>query len=85
MAGAMMANGEKCTLDASAGPQAIGKGMARAIRARHRADGRRQSFGMAPQTAIPTKYCEAHLPWYTIYPTVSQFSPAVGANTWGNG
>ncbi|NRQ19071.1 Oxygen-independent coproporphyrinogen-III oxidase [Ensifer sesbaniae] len=78
-----MADGEKCTLDASAGSQPIGKEMARATRARHRAVGRPQSLGITPQTAIPTKYREAHLPWYTIYPTVSQFSPAVGANAWG--
>lgn len=26
------------------------------------------------------KYCDARLPWYTIYPTVAQFSTAVGAD-----
>ncbi|WP_353642666.1 oxygen-independent coproporphyrinogen III oxidase [Mesorhizobium sp. WSM2239] len=31
------------------------------------------------QTSILTKYREARLPWYTIYPTVPEFSAAVGA------
>lgn len=31
----------------------------------------------ALQTSILDKYCDARLPWYTIYPTVSEFSAAV--------
>lgn len=31
------------------------------------------------QTAILKKYYDARLPWYTIYPTVQEFSAAVGA------
>ncbi len=31
------------------------------------------------QASILKKYCDARLPWYTIYPTVPEFSPAVGA------
>ncbi|MFB9263024.1 oxygen-independent coproporphyrinogen III oxidase [Bradyrhizobium erythrophlei] len=31
------------------------------------------------QTSILKKYCDARLPWYTIYPTVPEFSAAVGA------
>lgn len=30
------------------------------------------------QTSILNKYFDARLPWYTIYPTVPQFSAAVG-------
>lgn len=33
------------------------------------------------QTSL-TKYREARLPWYTIYPTVSEFSGAVGAEAY---
>ncbi len=31
------------------------------------------------QASILKKYCDARLPWYTVYPTVPEFSPAVGA------
>lgn len=31
------------------------------------------------QTSLLHKYCEARLPWYTIYPTVPDFSTTVGA------
>ncbi len=31
------------------------------------------------QTSILQKYCDARLPWYTIYPTVPEFSTAIGA------
>ncbi len=34
---------------------------------------------IAPPTSLHTKHYDARLPWYTIYPTVSEFSPAVGA------
>ncbi|RRI01515.1 oxygen-independent coproporphyrinogen III oxidase [Mesorhizobium tamadayense] len=34
------------------------------------------------QTSILTKYREARLPWYTIYPTVPEFSAAVGAESY---
>ncbi|GLS32594.1 Radical SAM superfamily protein [Mesorhizobium albiziae] len=34
------------------------------------------------QTSILTKYREARLPWYTIYPTVPEFSAAVGAEAY---
>ncbi|MBB6414018.1 oxygen-independent coproporphyrinogen-3 oxidase [Mesorhizobium sangaii] len=34
------------------------------------------------QTSILTKYRVAHLPWYTIYPTVPEFSAAVGAEAY---
>ncbi|MBO4227474.1 oxygen-independent coproporphyrinogen III oxidase [Bradyrhizobium neotropicale] len=30
------------------------------------------------QTSIVQKYCDARLPWYTIYPTVPEFSTAIG-------
>ncbi|MGY2986298.1 oxygen-independent coproporphyrinogen III oxidase [Bradyrhizobium sp. USDA 4508] len=33
------------------------------------------------QTSLLNKYCDARLPWYTIYPTVPDFSAAVGATT----
>ncbi|AMA59895.1 oxygen-independent coproporphyrinogen III oxidase [Bradyrhizobium sp. CCGE-LA001] len=33
------------------------------------------------QKSLLTKYCDARLPWYTIYPTVPDFSVAVGSNT----
>ncbi|WP_050399853.1 oxygen-independent coproporphyrinogen III oxidase [Bradyrhizobium embrapense] len=33
------------------------------------------------QTSLLNKYCDARLPWYTIYPTVADFSAAVGATT----
>ncbi|WP_439331032.1 oxygen-independent coproporphyrinogen III oxidase [Mesorhizobium carmichaelinearum] len=38
--------------------------------------------GYALQTSILTKYCKARLPWYTIYPTVSEFSTEVGAKAY---
>lgn len=31
------------------------------------------------QTSVLEKYCDARLPWYTIYPSVAQFSTVVGA------
>ncbi|QHO78006.1 oxygen-independent coproporphyrinogen III oxidase [Bradyrhizobium sp. CCBAU 051011] len=31
------------------------------------------------QASIQKKYCDARLPWYTIYPTVPEFSKEVGA------
>ncbi|WP_375784774.1 oxygen-independent coproporphyrinogen III oxidase [Bradyrhizobium sp. Pha-3] len=37
------------------------------------------------QTSLLNKYCDARLPWYTIYPTVPDFSATVGAEackTW---
>lgn len=34
------------------------------------------------QTSILTKYREARLPWYTIYPTVPEVSAAVGADAY---
>jgi oxygen-independent coproporphyrinogen-3 oxidase len=33
------------------------------------------------QTSLLNKYCDARLPWYTIYPTVPDFSATVGAKT----
>ena len=33
------------------------------------------------QTFLLNKYCDARLPWYTIYPTVPDFSALVGAKT----
>ncbi|WP_342734085.1 oxygen-independent coproporphyrinogen III oxidase [Bradyrhizobium sp. B117] len=33
------------------------------------------------QTSLLNKYCDARLPWYTIYPTVPDFSAMVGAKT----
>ncbi|SFQ05616.1 coproporphyrinogen III oxidase, anaerobic [Bradyrhizobium sp. Ghvi] len=33
------------------------------------------------QTSLLNKYCDARLPWYTIYPTVPDFSAVVGAKT----
>ncbi|MCA1529637.1 oxygen-independent coproporphyrinogen III oxidase [Bradyrhizobium yuanmingense] len=33
------------------------------------------------QTSLLNKYCDARLPWYTIYPTVRDFSAMVGAET----
>ncbi|MDA9413996.1 coproporphyrinogen III oxidase [Bradyrhizobium sp. CCBAU 11430] len=33
------------------------------------------------QTSLLNKYCDARLPWYTIYPTVRDFSAMVGAKT----
>ncbi|MDA9390833.1 oxygen-independent coproporphyrinogen III oxidase [Bradyrhizobium ottawaense] len=33
------------------------------------------------QTSLLNKYCDARLPWYTIYPTVPDFSAMVGAET----
>ncbi|MDF0516610.1 oxygen-independent coproporphyrinogen III oxidase [Bradyrhizobium yuanmingense] len=33
------------------------------------------------QTSLLKKYCDGRLPWYTIYPTVPEFSETVGANT----
>ncbi len=41
--------------------------------------GTRSIESIAPLTSTLAKYCEAHLPWYTIYPTVPDFSAAVGA------
>ncbi|GEC58168.1 oxygen-independent coproporphyrinogen-3 oxidase [Bradyrhizobium japonicum] len=35
----------------------------------------------ALQTALLNKYCDARLPWYTIYPTVPDFSTTIGART----
>ncbi|UFX44298.1 MULTISPECIES: oxygen-independent coproporphyrinogen III oxidase [Bradyrhizobium] len=35
------------------------------------------------QTSLLNKYCDSRLPWYTIYPTVPDFSAMVGANTYG--
>ncbi|KUM25062.1 coproporphyrinogen III oxidase [Mesorhizobium loti] len=34
------------------------------------------------QTSTLTKYREARLPWYTIYPTVPEFSGAIGAEAY---
>ncbi|RJT26518.1 hypothetical protein D3227_37250 [Mesorhizobium waimense] len=34
------------------------------------------------RTSILTKYHKARLPWYTIYPTVPEFSEAVGAESY---
>ncbi|MBB4233420.1 oxygen-independent coproporphyrinogen III oxidase [Rhizobium mongolense] len=34
------------------------------------------------QSSLQTKYYDAHLPWYTIYPTVPRFSTAVGAKAY---
>lgn len=34
---------------------------------------------IAPTTSLHAKHYDARLPWYTIYPTVSEFTPAVGA------
>ncbi|OKO80172.1 MULTISPECIES: oxygen-independent coproporphyrinogen III oxidase [unclassified Bradyrhizobium] len=34
------------------------------------------------QTSLLKKYCDPRLPWYTIYPTVPEFSEAVGANAY---
>lgn len=37
------------------------------------------------QTSLFNNYCDARLPWYTIYPTVQEFSAMVGAkpcSTW---
>ncbi|WP_375779242.1 oxygen-independent coproporphyrinogen III oxidase [Bradyrhizobium sp. ma5] len=37
------------------------------------------------QTSLLNKYCDARLPWYTIYPTVPDFTATVGAEaceTW---
>ncbi|QPB24589.1 oxygen-independent coproporphyrinogen III oxidase [Rhizobium sp. 007] len=34
------------------------------------------------QTSFLTKYREARLPWYTIYPTVPEFSARIGAETY---
>ncbi|NGO54249.1 oxygen-independent coproporphyrinogen III oxidase [Allomesorhizobium camelthorni] len=34
------------------------------------------------QTSILTKYRQARLPWYTIYPTVPEFSATIGAETY---
>ncbi|MGY3034145.1 oxygen-independent coproporphyrinogen-3 oxidase [Bradyrhizobium sp. USDA 4354] len=33
------------------------------------------------QSSLLNKYCDARLPWYTIYPTVADFSAAVGPKT----
>ncbi|MCC8958599.1 oxygen-independent coproporphyrinogen III oxidase [Bradyrhizobium sp. Pear77] len=33
------------------------------------------------QTALLNKYCDARLPWYTIYPTVPDFTTTIGAKT----
>ncbi|KRP84817.1 coproporphyrinogen III oxidase [Bradyrhizobium pachyrhizi] len=33
------------------------------------------------QTALLNKYCDARLPWYTVYPTVPDFSTTIGAET----
>ncbi|ANP90916.1 oxygen-independent coproporphyrinogen III oxidase [Rhizobium beringeri] len=35
------------------------------------------------QSSLQTKYYDARLPWYTIYPTVPRFSTAVGAKDYG--
>lgn len=78
----MMADGEKSTPACKRGIASDREGHEREIRAHHLADGDESHLGIAAQTTM-TKYCEAHLPWYTIYPTVSQFSPAVGANASG--
>ncbi|WFU80327.1 oxygen-independent coproporphyrinogen III oxidase [Bradyrhizobium sp. CIAT3101] len=34
------------------------------------------------QSLILKKYCDAQVPWYTIYPTASQFSAEVGAKAY---
>ncbi|MDL2402936.1 oxygen-independent coproporphyrinogen III oxidase [Rhizobium mayense] len=36
---------------------------------------------LAPSTLIQQKYGKASLPWYTIYPTIQEFSSAIGAKT----
>ncbi|WP_439373476.1 oxygen-independent coproporphyrinogen III oxidase [Bradyrhizobium sp. DASA03120] len=36
------------------------------------------------QPSILKKYCNAQVPWYTIYPTASQFSAEVGAKAYEN-
>ncbi|WP_150852037.1 oxygen-independent coproporphyrinogen III oxidase [Sinorhizobium arboris] len=36
------------------------------------------------QTPILEKYCDARLPWYTIYPTVPEFSASVGVKACEN-
>lgn len=33
------------------------------------------------QTSLSKQYCDGRLPWYTIYPTVSDFSETVGPST----
>lgn len=35
---------------------------------------------IAPTTSLHAKHYDARLPWYTIYPTVSEFTTAVGAD-----
>ncbi|AYG70413.1 coproporphyrinogen dehydrogenase (plasmid) [Rhizobium sp. CCGE531] len=45
-------------------------------------DWRRKSLRASSSTFISKKHSEAHLPWYTIYPTIQEFSSAIGAHTY---
>ncbi|MDK1389849.1 oxygen-independent coproporphyrinogen III oxidase [Sinorhizobium sp. 8-89] len=47
-----------------------------------RSDSTQKSSSIARPTSVHAKYYDARLPWYTIYPTVPEFSPAVGAKAY---
>ncbi|MDK1376541.1 MULTISPECIES: oxygen-independent coproporphyrinogen III oxidase [unclassified Sinorhizobium] len=72
-----MAEGEKSFL--GAGSHSIQGERARGNWTSFRSEWRRKSASITPPTSLHTKYYDARLPWYTIYPTVPEFSEAVGA------
>ncbi|RDJ01471.1 oxygen-independent coproporphyrinogen III oxidase [Rhizobium grahamii] len=45
-------------------------------------DSRRKSLRAASSIFVSKKYSGAHLPWYTIYPTIQEFSSEIGAHTY---
>ncbi|MBP1885066.1 oxygen-independent coproporphyrinogen III oxidase [Sinorhizobium mexicanum] len=71
-----MADGQKSIL--GTGSRSMQGERMRGIWTSSRSEWGRKSASITPPTSLHTKYYDARLPWYTIYPTVPEFSQAVG-------